>query len=161
MVRLAAPGQTEAVDDIDRALVTALRVNGRVPFAELGRQVGLSGPSVQDRVRRLEERGIVTGFHAGVDPVAVGLGVSALVGIYSSDTAESDDVARRLREVPEVQDCWFVAGDEEFIVFVRSADTAALEHVIARIRRLRGVGRTRTTVILSTRWEGRPGPLPG
>ncbi len=159
--RLRPRRQTVPVDDIDRALVTALRVNGRVPFAELGRQVGLSGPSVQERVRRLEERGVVTGFHAGVDPVAVGLGVSALVGIYSSDNAESDDVARRLREVPEVEDCWFVAGDEEFVIFVRSADTAALEHVIAKIRRLRGVARTRTTVILSTRWEGRPGPLPG
>jgi len=54
-----------------------------------------------------------------------------------------------------------VAGDEEFVIFVRAADTAALEHVIGRIRRLRGVARTRTTVVLSTRWEGRPGPLPG
>ena len=151
---------TVPVDDIDRALIAALRVNGRASFAELGRQVGLSGPSVQDRVRRLEERGVVTGFHAAVDPRSVGLGTSALVGIYSSDNAESDDVARRLREVPEVEDCWFVAGEEEFVVFVRTADTAALEHVIARIRRLRGVARTRTTVVLSTRWEDRPGPLP-
>ncbi len=132
----ARPGtplrQTGGVDEIDRALVTALRRNGRAPFAELGRQVGLSGPSVQDRVRRLEERGVVTGFHAAVDPRAVGLGTSALVGIYSSDNAESDDVARRLREVPEVEDCWFVAGEEEFVIFVRAADTAALEHVIAQ-----------------------------
>ncbi|GAB4068170.1 Lrp/AsnC family transcriptional regulator [Angustibacter speluncae] len=148
------------MDDTDRALVHALRERGRASWADLARQVGLSAPSVQERVRRLEERGVLTGFHAAVDPRSVGLGVSALVGIYSSDTAESDDVARRLREVPEVEDCWFVAGEEEFVIFVRAADTAALEHVIAKIRRLRGVARTRTTVVLSTRWENRPGPLP-
>lgn len=149
------------MDDTDLALVRALRERGRASWADLARQVGLSAPSVQERVRRLEERGVITGFHAAVDPRSVGLGVSALVGIYSSDNAESDDVARRLREVPEVEDCWFVAGEEEFVIFVRAADTAALEHVIGKIRRLRGVARTRTTVVLSTRWEDRPGPLPG
>lgn len=149
------------MDDTDLALVRALRERGRASWADLARQVGLSAPSVQERVRRLEERGVLTGFHAAVDPRSVGLGVSALVGIYSSDNAESDDVARRLREVPEVEDCWFVAGEEEFVIFVRAADTAALEHVIGKIRRLRGVARTRTTVVLSTRWENRPGPLPG
>ncbi len=149
------------MDDTDLALVRVLRERGRASWADLARQVGLSAPSVQERVRRLEERGVITGFHAAVDPRSVGLGVSALVGIYSSDNAESDDVARRLREVPEVEDCWFVAGEEEFVVLVRAADTAALEHVIGKIRRLRGVARTRTTVVLSTRWENRPGPLPG
>ncbi len=148
------------MDDIDRALVQALMERGRAPYAELGRHVGLSGPSVQERVRRLEEAGVITGFHAAVDPPSVGLGVSALVGIYSSDSAETEDVARRLRDVAEIEDCWYVAGEEEFVVKVRAADVAALEHVVAKVRRLRGVSRTRTTVILSTRWEHRAGPVP-
>jgi Lrp/AsnC family leucine-responsive transcriptional regulator len=148
------------VDEIDRHLLTALRENARIPFAELGRQVALSGPSVQERVRRLEERGIVTGFHAAVDAAAVGMGVSALIGVWSADGAEIDDVARRLRGLLEIEDCWFVAGDENFVLKVRAADVAALEHVVAKLRRLRGVARTRTTVVLSTRWEGRPTPLP-
>lgn len=148
------------MDDIDRALLRSLMENGRASFAELGRLVGLSGPSVQERVRRLEERGVITGVHAAVDPAAVGLGVSALVGIYSSDGAETDDVARRLREVVEIEDCWYVAGEEEFVAKVRAADVAALEHVVSKVRRLRGVSRTRTTVILSTRWEHRVGPVP-
>jgi len=153
--------QTVAMDEIDEALVQALRENGRAPFAELGRRVGLSGPGAQERVRRLEERGVITGFHASVDPAAVGLAVSALVGVYSSDNAETDDVARRLRDVAEIEDCWYVAGEEEFVVRVRAQDVAALEHVVSKIRRLRGVARTRTTVVLSTRWERRAGPLPG
>jgi len=148
------------MDATDRQLVTALRENGRIPFAELGRQVGLSGPAVQERVRRLEERGVITGFTTAVDAASVGLGVSALIGVTVSDGAETDDVGRRLRDVPEIEDCWFVAGDENFVTKVRAGDVAALEAVVTKLRRLRGVARTRTTVVLSTRWEGRPAPLP-
>lgn len=159
----ARVGQTAPVDDTDRALVRELMQRGRASYAELGRVVGLSGPSVQERVRRLEERGVITGFHAVVDPAAVGLGVSALIGVYTSDGVETDDVAQRLRGVGEIEDCWYVAGEEEFVVKVRAADVAALEHVVHKLRRLNGVARTRTTVILSTRWEHRveQGPAPG
>jgi Lrp/AsnC family leucine-responsive transcriptional regulator len=148
------------VDATDRALVTALRQDGRATWAELGRQVGLSGPSVQERVRRLEQRGVITGYAAVVPATAVGLGVSALVDLYQGDAVESRDVADRLREIPEVEDCWYVAGDEEFVVKVRAADVASLDGVLAKLRRVEGVVRTRTTVVLSTHFEGRPAPLP-
>lgn len=148
------------MDATDRQLLEALRANARAPYAELARTVGLSAPSVQERVRRLEERGVITGYHAVVAPEAVGLGVSALVGIFQSDSAETDDVSRRLRDVPEIEDCWYVAGEENFVAKVRAADVAALEGVVAKLRRIRGVARTRTTVVLSTRWEGRVSPLP-
>jgi Lrp/AsnC family leucine-responsive transcriptional regulator len=143
------------VDDIDRRLIDALRANARTSYADLARLVGLTAPSVQDRLRRLENAGVVTGYHAAVAPAALGLGVTALVGIYQTDSAEQDDVATRLADVEEIEDCWFVAGDEAFIVKVRVRDVDALEHTLARLRRVRGVARTRTTVVLSTRWEGR------
>lgn len=146
-------------DPTDGALVQALRTDGRLGWAELGRLVGLSGPSVQERVRRLEERGVITGYGARVAPAEVGLGVSALIGLIQSDGALSDDVAAQLEQVTEVEDCWFVAGDENFVVKVRVADVAALEAVVAKLRRIEGVARTRTTVVLSTRWEGRVVPL--
>ena len=147
------------MDVIDSTLVQALQANGRASWAELGRLVGLSGPSVQERVRRLEERGVLTGYTAVVSPAAVGLGVSALIGLIQSDEALSEDVAEQVAAVEEVEDCWFVAGDENFVVKVRAADVAALEVVVGKLRRIRGVARTRTTVVLSTRWEGRPVPL--
>lgn len=143
------------VDPVDRQLLAALRANARATYADLARIVGLSAPAVHDRVRRLEAAGIVTGYHAAVAPAALGLGVSALVGIYQRDDAEQDDVAHRLAEVPEIEDCWFVAGDEAFIVKVRVPDVDALEQSLASLRRIPGVARTRTTVVLSTRWEGR------
>lgn len=143
------------VDAVDRRLVGALRANARATYAELGKLVGLSAPAVHDRVRRLEAAGIITGYHASVQPAALGLGVSALVGIHQSDDVEQDDLAARLAEVPVVEDCWFVAGDEAFVVKVRVADVDALEHTLGVLRRIHGVARTRTTVVLSTRWEGR------
>jgi len=147
------------VDVIDSTLVTALRANGRASWAELGRLVGLSGPTVQERVRRLEERGVITGYRADVAPSAVGLAVSALIGVIASDEALSEDVVAQLEQVAEVEDCWFVAGEENFVVKVRAFDVAALEVVVGKLRRIQGVARTRTTVVLSTRWEGRAVPL--
>jgi Lrp/AsnC family transcriptional regulator, leucine-responsive regulatory protein len=148
------------MDAVDRQLLDALRTNARASWAELGRRIGLSGPSVQERVRRLEERAVITGYRAVVAPAAVGLGVSALVGLIQGDDVESEDVAAQLRDVSEVEDCWYVAGEENFVVKVRASDVAALEVVVAKLRRLPGVSRTRTTVVLSTRWEGRDVPLP-
>jgi Lrp/AsnC family leucine-responsive transcriptional regulator len=148
------------MDAIDRQLVEALRANGRSSWAELGRTVGLSGPSVQERVRRLEERGVLLGYRAVVAPDRVGLGTSALVGLFQRDDAETDDVVDGVRAIGAVEDCWFVAGDEELVVKVRVADVAELESVVGLLRRVDGVVRTRTTVVLSTRWEARPAPLP-
>ncbi|HEX3004625.1 MAG TPA: Lrp/AsnC family transcriptional regulator, partial [Angustibacter sp.] len=115
---------------------------------------------VQERVRRLEDRGVIRAYRAEIAPDAVGLGVSALVDLYQRDEVPTEDVSEQLRAIPEVEDCWYVAGDEEFVVKVRAQDVAGLEAVISKLRGVRGVARTRTTVVLSTYWEGRGLPLP-
>ena len=143
------------MDDIDRQLVAALVRDGRTSYAELARLVGLSAPSVHERVRRLERSGVIRGYAADVDLHAIGLGVTALVGILQREGAEQDDLADALAQVPEVEDCWFVAGEEAFVVKVRVADVDALEHCLGVLRRTPGVARTRTTVVLSTRFENR------
>ncbi|MDQ1604487.1 MAG: Lrp/AsnC family transcriptional regulator, leucine-responsive regulatory protein [Actinomycetota bacterium] len=148
------------MDGVDRALILALREGARASYAELGRAVGLSGPSVAERVTRLEQTGVITGYHAAVDVSALGLGVAALVGVHLSDTSDQDAVAVALAKLEEVEDCWFVAGDESFQIKVRVGDIAALESTLSRLRKIRGVSRTRTTVVLSTKWEGRAAPLP-
>ena len=145
----------EALDAVDRTIITALRANARIPYADLARLVGLSGPSVADRVRRLEQIGVVTGYHAAVAPAALGLGVVAIVGIEQSDSGDQDEIAEHLPALSEIEDCWFVAGDESFILKVRVADIDALEKTLGRLRKIPGVSRTHTTVVLSTRFEGR------
>lgn len=144
------------MDSVDRRIIAALRENGRATYAELGRQVGLSASAVHERVGKLESTGVITGYHAVVNPSLVGLGVTALIGIHSTDTADDDDVADALALLPEVESCYRVAGDESFVVKVRVPTVDDLEHTLGRLRRIDGVGRTRTTLVLSTRFEGRP-----
>jgi Lrp/AsnC family leucine-responsive transcriptional regulator len=144
------------MDNVDRALIEALRANARSSYAELGRLVAMSGPSVAERVQRLEVTGVITGYHAAVDPTALGLPVAALVGVHLSDSADQDEVARTLGGLDEVEDCWFVAGDESFLIKVRVADVSELEATLSRLRQVPGIARTRTTVVLSTKWENRP-----
>jgi Transcriptional regulators len=146
------------VDAIDGRIVELLRVNARLTYAELARQVGLSAPAVHDRVGKLEATGVLLGYHAVADPEAIGLGVTALVGIIQSDTGESDDVAAALYQLEEVESCYFLAGEESFLIKVRVHTMAELEQLIGRLNRIPGVARTRTTVALSTKWEGRPQP---
>jgi Lrp/AsnC family leucine-responsive transcriptional regulator len=143
------------VDDIDHQLLALLVADARSSYADLARSVGLSAPSVHERVRRLERTGALLGYTARVDPAAVGLGVTALVGILQREGVEQDDLAEALARIEEIEDCWFVAGEEAFVVKVRVADVDALEQTLAALRRTPGVARTRTTVVLSTRFEGR------
>jgi Lrp/AsnC family transcriptional regulator, leucine-responsive regulatory protein len=144
------------VDSVDRQLIDALRLNGRATYADLGRQVGLSASAVHERVGKLEATGVITGYHAVVDPSLIGLAVTALVGIHLSDTAEDEDVATALGSLSEVESCYAVAGDDAFVIKVRLATVDQLERTLMRLRKIDGVSRTRTTVVLSTRFEGRP-----
>lgn len=143
------------MDDVDRRLLTALLADARTSWAELARQVGLSAPAVQERVRRLERDGALRGTTARLDPATVGLGVSALVGLQQREGVDADDIVDRLRDVPEIEDCWFVAGEEAFVVKVRVADLDDLDRTLRVLRHVPGVTRTRTTVVLNTPFEGR------
>jgi Lrp/AsnC family transcriptional regulator, leucine-responsive regulatory protein len=151
------PGRRRPIDAVDQQLIELLSANGRASYAELARAVGLSSPAVHDRVGKLEASGVITGYSAVVDPRSVGLDVTALVGVIESDKVDDAGVEQALREMPEIQDCWRVAGTEDYVVKVRVSDMGALEATINAINRVRGVARTRTTVVLSTKWEGRHG----
>lgn len=146
------------MDATDRHLVNLLRDNARLTYAELARQVGLTAPSVHERVGKLEAAGVIRGYRADVSPETVGLGVTALIGIVQQTETEIDDLVAALRELPEVESCYFLAGEESFLLKVRVGTMAELEQLIVRLNRIRGVARTRTTVALSTKWENRPQP---
>ena len=154
----ARPARRETlIDAVDRQLIDLLRANGRASYAELARQVGLSSPAVHERVGKLEAAGIVTGYTALVDPAALGLDVTALISVIESDAVDDTGVEEGLRAIPEIEDCWRVAGAEGYVLKVRVRDIPALEATISALNRIRGVARTRTTVVLSTKWEGRHG----
>ena len=148
------------VDAIDRKLIDVLRKNGRASFAELARQVGLSSSAVHERVAKLEGAGVLTGYRALVDPSAIGLAVTALVGIEPGEFGRDDVIAAELEAIPEVESCYGVAGDEAFVVQVRVRTVDDLHRCIGRLRAIDGVARTRTTVVLATRFEHRPTAVP-
>ena len=143
------------MDDVDQRLVAELRLNGRASYAELARLVGLSGPAVHERINKLESSGVIQGYHAAVAPVALGKTMSALIGVFISDTGDTEAIAADLEAVPAVEDCWFVAGEETFVAKVSVPDVTGLEEVIRRLNGVPGIARTRTTVVLSTKFEGR------
>jgi Lrp/AsnC family leucine-responsive transcriptional regulator len=143
------------VDATDHALLDMLRTNARATYAELARAVGLSAPAAHERVAKLEASGVITGYHAAIAPESLGQSMSALVGVFVTDSADTDRVTDTLAALAEVEDCWFVAGEETFVVKVRVPDVGGLEQAIRTINSLDGVSRTRTTVVLSTKFEGR------
>ena len=144
----------EELDDIDRILARALVADGRATLAQLASAAGLSVSAVQSRVRRLESRGVVTGYRARVDPEAVGNMLSAFVAISPLDPSQPDDAPSRLEHIPAIESCHSVAGDESYVLLVRVPSARALEGLLQQIRTAANV-RTRSTIILQTFYEGR------
>lgn len=142
------------LDDTDRTLVRALAADGRSTLAQLAAAAGLSVSAVQARVRRLESRGVVTGYSARLNPEALGNMLSAFVAITPLDPSQPDDAPARLQHMPEIESCHSVAGDESYILLVRVASARALEDLLQRIRTAANV-RTRSTIILQTFYSGR------
>lgn len=148
------------LDDLDRSLLRLLAEDGRRSYADLARDTGLSTSAVHQRVRRLEQRGAIVGYRAVVDPVVAGLPLSAFISIQAIDPAAPDDAPDRLRHLEEVEACFSVAGTESYILQVRVAGPAELEQLLQEVRAAAAVS-TRTTVVLSTPWEGRTPPPAG
>jgi Lrp/AsnC family transcriptional regulator, leucine-responsive regulatory protein len=143
------------VDAIDRQLIDLLRDNARTPFAELARKVGLSAPAVHDRVNKLESAGIIRGYRAEIAPEAIGLAVTAVIGIVQDGSGDTDGILEALQEHKEIESCYFMAGEESFLLKVRVGAISELERLIVNLNRTNGVARTRTAIALSTKWEGR------
>lgn len=143
---------------VDLDLLTALIRDGRMSLTDLADQVGLSVSAVHQRVRRLEKRGLITGYAAQVRPDLLGLPLTAFVSITPTDHSAPDDAPERLAHLDAIEACHSVAGEESYILKVRVATPEALELLLQEIRAAAAVS-TRTTVVLSTPYEQRPLPL--
>ncbi len=143
------------MEDIDRKILSLLATDGRMSFTDLGKATGLSTSAVHQRVKRLENRGLITSYAAVLDYDRVGLPLTAFISIRPIDPSQPDDSPHRLRDIGEIESCWSVAGDESYILKIRVATPADLEDLLARIRAAANVS-TRTTIVLSTPYESRP-----
>ena len=138
------------MDAIDIAILRRLMERARTTWAELGSLLGLSAPAAADRVRKLEEAGVIRGYAALVDPDAAGCGLGAFVSVTLERADDRGAFLDMVRSLPEILECHHVAGAEDYILKLRCADTRELERLISdRLKSVPGV-RTRTGVILST-----------
>jgi Lrp/AsnC family leucine-responsive transcriptional regulator len=144
-----------AVEDLDAQILKLLAADGRMSFTDLGKATGLSTSAVHQRVKRLEQRGVIKGYGASIDYDQVGKPLTAFISIRPIDPSQPDDSPERLRDISEIESCWSVAGDESYILKVRVATPTDLEDLLARVRAAANVS-TRTTIVLSTPYEHRP-----
>ncbi len=143
------------MEKIDRQILRLLADDGRMSYTDLGKATGLSTSAVHQRVKRLEERGLILGYGATIDHAAAGKPLTAFVSITPFDHAAPDDYPDRLRDVAEIESCWSVAGEESYLLKVRVGTPGDLEDLLARIRAKANVS-TRTTIVMSTPFENRP-----
>jgi Lrp/AsnC family leucine-responsive transcriptional regulator len=143
------------VEDLDAQILKLLARDGRMSFTDLGKATGLSTSAVHQRVKRLEQRGVIKGYGASIDYDQVGKPLTAFISIRPIDPSQPDDSPERLRDITEIESCWSVAGDESYILKVRVATPRDLEDLLARVRAAANVS-TRTTIVLSTPYEHRP-----
>jgi Lrp/AsnC family leucine-responsive transcriptional regulator len=148
------------VEATDQAIIAALTVDGRLSYTDLAEKVGLSVSAVHQRVRRLEQRGVIRGYAARVSHDAVGLPLTAFVAIRPFDPSQPDDAPERLAHLAEVEACYSVAGEDFYLLLVRVASPPDLERLLQQIRSAASVT-TRTTVVLSIPYENRPPKLTG
>jgi Lrp/AsnC family leucine-responsive transcriptional regulator len=142
----------EAVDQVNRRLMAELQADGRLSMAELGRRVGLSAPAVAERLQRLEDDGLITGYRAVLDPRALGLGLSAVVRIRPN-ARQLAKVAELARETPEVVECHRITGEDCYFMRMHLRDVEHLEEVIDQFVLY---GQTTTSIVQSS-----PVPLRG
>jgi Lrp/AsnC family leucine-responsive transcriptional regulator len=147
-----------AVEEIEGRIVAELAADGRLSYTDLAERVGLSVSAVHQRVRRLEQRGVIRGYAARVSHESLGLPLAAFVAIRPLDPSQPDDAPDRLAHLGEIESCYSVAGEDFYLLLCRVGSPGELERLLQEIRTAANVT-TRTTVVLSTPYEGRPPPV--
>ena len=143
------------MEKIDRKILLLLSRDGRMSYTDLGKATGLSTSAVHQRVKRLEERGLIIGYGATIDHAQAGRPLTAFISITPFDPAAEDNYGELLASIEEIEGCWSVAGEESYILKIRTGTPADLEALLAKIRITANVA-TRTTIVLSTPFENRP-----
>ena len=140
-------------DATDRAILELLQENCKQPLASIGEKVGLSAPSVVERIHKLEEAGVVQGYVALVDARRLGKDVTAFIGLSTQQPDAIGTLEVQISAIPDVLECHHVTGVHTLMVKVKTKNTQTLESLIGKIRSLDGVSRTETMVVLSTHTE--------
>ena len=156
-MKLSAYDHEEVLlDEVNLRILTELQDSPRLPMAELGRRIGMSAPSVTERVQRLERAGVIAGYRLDIDPAAVGLPVTAFTRIRPMP-GSLPKIAELAAELPEVTECYRITGEDCFLIKLHAP---AIEQLEATLDRFLAYGSTTTSIVVSTPVPRRPPPLP-
>jgi len=151
---------SERMSPNDARILDVLQRDGRRPYAELGAEVGMSGPSAHERVKKLEARGVIKGYAAIVDPAAVGYDILAFSWVTQAPGTVAHDLTDAFVAIPEIEECHHITGEADYLIKVRARDTRDLERVLRRVQSTEHVFQTETDVVFSSGFERRPLRIP-
>jgi len=141
------------LDAIDLQILSLLQANGRIAHVKLAEQVGLSAPSVIERVKKLEDGGVISGYHASLNARRIGKDVTAFIGVSIAHPKTIGLFEQTVDLLDDVLECHHVTGQHTILLKIKTDDTSSLERLISAIRSIEGVARTETMVVLSTHTE--------
>src|SRR6476661_1546921 len=139
----------------DLRILEVLQRDGRRAYADLGAEVGMSGPSAHERVKKLESRGVIQGYAAIVDPVAIGYDILAFSWITQAPGTTSADLTGAFASIPEIEECHHITGEADYLIKVRARNTRDLERVLRQVQATPNVFQTETDVVFSSGFERR------
>ena len=149
------------IDEMDRRILSLLQQDARLANAEIARRVGMAPSATLERLRKLEERGVIQGYEVRLDPKKLGLGLTAFVYVRAQDKVGELDTGERLKQHPNVLEVHHIAGEDCYLVKVRASDTEELGRMLrADFSQMPGVQSTRTTIVLGTLKESLRIPVP-
>jgi Lrp/AsnC family leucine-responsive transcriptional regulator len=143
----------DKIDEIDAQILSLLQAQGRIKRNRIAEAVGLSVPATSERMRKLEERGVVTGYHATLDARRLGFDVTAFIRVSSDGSDHYGEFIEAVTAMDAVQELHSITGEGSHILKVRVRNTSALERLLAEVQRLPGVRGTQTSIVLSTQKE--------
>jgi Lrp/AsnC family leucine-responsive transcriptional regulator len=150
----------ERISSNDARILDVLQRDGRRAYADLGADVGMAGPSAHERVKKLEARGVITGYAAIVDPRALGYEILAFSWITQAPGTTRHDLTDAFATIPEIEECHHITGEADYLIKVRARDTRDLERILRLVQATPNVFQTETDVVFSSGFERRPLHVP-
>lgn len=142
------------IDDIDIKILAILQDNGRTPNVEIARRVGMAPSAILERIRKLEEKGVILGYTVRLDPAKLNQGLLAFILVRTEERVWQIETGLALFQIPEVQEVHHIAGEDCFLVKLRAKDTEALGRLLReRFGEIKTIRSTRTTIVLNTEKE--------
>jgi Lrp/AsnC family leucine-responsive transcriptional regulator len=146
---------SERISTNDARILDVLQRDGRRSYADLGAEVGMTGPSAHERVKKLEARGVIQGYAARVDPAAIGYDILAFSWITQAPGTTSADLTEAFAGIPEIEECHHITGEADYLIKVRARNTRDLERVLRQVQATPNVFQTETDVVFSSGFERR------